>query len=436
MEYLFLPVLMLGGLALVILPVHILPVIALVSFVLIPQKVLAGSDLQLLGPSLIIIAVWLGRRYLMSWRLSLPLPARTERIIVAPQSVATKVLFLLFALVGSATLLWTLAPETSLLWLAYLWIGVAGSIFITDVTDETRLLRIAFPVIGGVLGVYSLVEFGLGRDPLFDSVYEAIGRGDYQHWSSYRADATFAHPLFAGTFFATALVLALGWWLSDGSKVAGFCTVLTGAGLLLTVSRSSIVAGIVGCVVLLIGVSLSATGSVRRRNLWATGIGFGALISIVNVGPLADRLESAEATSSNEGRQSVIDVALESAANHGWIGSGAGTSRSAALPFNFSGLPVESAYLEILISIGVAGLILGSLYFGSVCLDVFRRGDFSGLGAVIAFLVTIGFYNSLDGQRTTFVLLGLVFLVARSGGSSRPSSASNISSSKTHFVGA
>ncbi|WP_225858095.1 O-antigen ligase [Rhodococcus wratislaviensis] len=308
----------------------------------------------------------------------------------------------------------SIVRSTSVGWLWYFLVSLLIPVLVGDLTLEARALRRAIPIVGSIFGAYSTIEFAIERDPIYDSLYFNVGRGDYQHWSSYRADSVFSHPLFAGTFFAIATVVALTAWLEGGRRREIPFAIFCGTGLVLTLSRGAFIATTLALFAVFVGIFLVPKTAARQRMVGAVAGSVIGVLIVSQLGFVQNRLNSAEAASSTTGRGSLLEVSIRAVAQYYWMGSGPGTSRVAAEPFNDVGIPIESGYLELLISLGIVGFLCFIGIAVSVVLSALSRGDLVGLGMSVAFFVSIAGYNSLDGHRSTAILFGLVLIAASS----------------------
>ncbi|KEP72831.1 hypothetical protein HR12_39860 [Microbacterium sp. SUBG005] len=98
-----------------------------------------------------------------------------------------------------------------------------------------------------------------------------------------------------------------------------------------------------------------------------------------------------------------------------WLGGGPGNSLIIAKPYNVRETIIENAYLQLLISVGLPGLLIFCLIFAGGAFWAFRSGSLVGLGAVAAYAFSIGFFNILETSGGSLVLGGLVLLLAWGG---------------------
>ena len=195
-----------------LVPAHILPAVALAAFALIPARILPqDGPIGALPLTTMIIVVWAVRRLLTD-------PAdRQPSAAPAPFRSATRyfaLLFLawsLFALVRSTDL------QASLGWIISFSAGVLLPLAIVTASREAYWIRRVWLMLGATLGAYALIEGALRANPVWGTLFSVLGLSDSQHWSVYRATASFGHPLFAGLFFAVACALAIGVWLQENS---------------------------------------------------------------------------------------------------------------------------------------------------------------------------------------------------------------------------
>jgi len=149
-------------------------------------------------------------------------------------------------------------------------------------------------VVSGVVAAYGILEFSLGYPPLLEKVYSdqnplyfSFGGSKTGFDGAHRVYSTLCHPVYLGLYLVLHLPLAL--WLALESRstwartLGGACFVLMSAALLLTFSRGSWAAFLVG-----LGVYLARKG----RKALVVGLAGVLIVSIavLAISPGARRL--------------------------------------------------------------------------------------------------------------------------------------------------
>ena len=195
---------------------------------------------------------------------------------------------------------------------------------------EARLLKSAWVAAGFVVGLYAVVEVTLQRSPLLAAVYEAIGFTPDRFFAlglpTFRADAGFGHPLWAGAYLTAAAVLGIVGWMQGGHRRDLVFGVGAAAGAVATLSRGAISAIAIGVAA---GIILVALIGARRPWWRIVGIGGwrgfrGGDCAVVRA--THHRIESAGAESSSGIRVTSAEIALADGGSHRGLGTGAGTS--------------------------------------------------------------------------------------------------------------
>jgi polysaccharide biosynthesis protein PslJ len=125
-----------------------------------------------------------------------------------------------------------------------------------------------------------------------------------------------------------------------------------------------------------------------------------------------ERSTSVDGIGSADSRDSLWEITQATANSFGWLGSGAGTSETSSVPFNFKGLPIENSYFQLIISIGVPGCIALALLLLAAYRIMFLERNLPAVGAMSAYLVAIGGFAAIDGARFNLSLLGFLLLIA------------------------
>ncbi len=400
---------------------------ALVATVGTPPGVLPASLPRAATVGFAAVVVWLACRIVDLLRHRGPSGNPTRRRSRSVVVVGTAALALTFWCAVSAAR--STDPRVSIGWVAGFVVGVIAVVVLGRRADATVLAR-TWVVVSVPLAVFAVAESYLGANPLVD----LFGANDPQHWSVYRSHVTFGHPLTAGTFFVGAAALAFfdarwsrGWY----GRVAILASIVSVAAVLTTVSRGSVVALTIGLVA---GVSVGlvrvvVSGRRQSNRPWLSRIEIGtgrtvtrvavvlaitalAVVAVDRSRLLASRLMSRESGRSTEARNTGLEVALDGARRSPWWGTGPGTSQSGVAEVNPTDVTIENSFLQLLLSIGVPGLVLFVTLVTAAVVVACRRGDSGAVAATVAVVVSVAGYNFIDARLGHLVLLGAVLLIA------------------------
>ena len=399
---------LLGGAAVLtmfLLPVHILPAVALVAFALIPSRLLPqDGPIGALSLTTMVIVIWALRRLL-------PIKEDTRTATPpAPFRSATRYFAVLFLAWTLFTLVRSTDLQASIGWMISFSAAVLLPLCIGASTREAYWIRRTWLLLGAWLGAYALLEGLLRFNPIWGGFFTALGLTDHQHWSVYRADASFGHPLFAALFFAVACALAVGIWLQESSKPALAAAVFSGLGLVATVSRGALLSAAIA-----IGFAYAVSLVLRGDKRWGKFALLAVLIVVAVAGlfqfdAFTARNNSLEAELSSYARDLGVSVSLQAADLTGWIGSGPGTSGITGRLFD--DVTIENSMLQLLISIGLPGLILFLLMIGSAIAHALSRRAVGAAAALVAYSVCIAGFNAIDALRPMHLLLGCLLILA------------------------
>lgn len=403
----------LGLIGLFVIPVHALPSIGLVIFSLLPARILPQEGpLAALPIATIVLAIWALRRLLRMHPALTASPPSVSGSSVSGSSglaLAARISGVGFVLWSVFVLSRSVHLQTSAGWLISFTAGAILPLLITDAKAEARLLRQTWLMLGAVLGCYALGEALLGSNPVWGRLYVALGVVDSQHWSVYRAEASFGHPLIAALFFAVTGVLAITQWLTNRSRWPLAAAVISGLALIVTVSRGPLLASAVA-----IGLAYIAVIALRGSKRWSR-VALVAVIGAAGVGFLLsndafqERNSSTEAAVSSQARDVGIWVAVQAAKASDWLGTGPGTSGITGRLFD--SVVIENSLLQLLISVGIPGVVLFLGMIGFAVLAALRRRDVAAGAALVVFTACITSFNAIDALRPVHLLLGCLLIV-------------------------
>lgn len=392
--------------SLLTLPVHLLPMLAFAQYTLgLAHVVSTGLPI---GISASIMIFWAFRRAIVAVGIS------TLKSSQFPRTLEGRKLPMTVPVLAIALMVWmfflsAFAPlkDESIGWIiSFLPVVILPLIF-RDLSLEAKAIRNAWVILGAVLGIYASLEVLFQENFL----YWALGANPSQHWSVYRAEGAFGHPLLFGAFLAVAAVLAFGEWL-DGRRavffVAAFCA---SAGVIATSSRGSLVALFVGVVAAICMVVLRPGRSHKER---AVGLilALGTAIALVlMLTPLLDRWFSEEAERSTVARTEGLELAIFLIKSSNYLGTGPGTSSLAARSAG-STLPIELSPLQALVSLGVPGSLLLLCILFVALHRSFRDRNIVAVSGVATFVVAISGFNYFDDRRSALILLGCILIIS------------------------
>lgn len=373
---------------------------ALAITVLVPVKlqyVISGSWV---APAAVMILIWSAR--------VLAQGPKDERYTTSSRATVLAVAYFLtgwFAILAIAND----STATQVKWAISFVVLVLVPVLIGVSQSEYLALEKCFIVLSACLGFMAVVEFYLEYVPLYSYLYELHNVASVQHWSMYRVESTFGHPLYAGTFFATCSVFSLGLIMARGRHwLTIFSLVGSSLGLALTASRGALLAAVFGIVFVLILLVSSKQSTSRHRAVSYWLVYVIALTAAVLGGSFADRLVSDEAQDSDAGRAAIYAISAEVARSYNYLGAGMGTSEQAVLRSNYIGLPIESSFWQLLVSVGLPGVLLTGALIGMAIIQALRAGHRIAAAILATFVVTVLFYNWVDDLLPQHLFLGIL----------------------------
>lgn len=394
----------------ILMPIHTLPAAALIIYAAIPSKILPNF--------FVFTSLPLGTIVLLVWRIRVAIESARASQPLVPQSKITKTAISLARVLALCFILWSVivalvnnSGTFSWTWLVSFAVAVYAAILPRSAAREAELLMRTWVILGAAAGVYAVTEFALQGSPVFGTLYSVIGAQDSQHWSVYRAEVSFSHPLFAGAFFAVAACIGTIKWLDAGNRGWLVGGALSAAGVVATLSRGSMAATVAG--IALGALILLSTRPQRRRGLRFAVLTTSLLVSAIAVSQIPafqERTTSLEAQLSAGARETGMDVALLAAQSTNFLGSGPASSGATAAQYGT--VVIENSYLQILISLGIPGLLLFIAFLGVAVLAAIRTGNIAGAAGLIAISIALAGFNAIDAVRSMHLLLGLALLVS------------------------
>lgn len=390
-----------GFAACLFMPRHYLLGVALVVFALVPRRLFADTLLEVFSPAVLVILVWLVRGVIA--RLTL---APADRPVVPRYPAVLQVIVLLLMVWLAFSTVISSSPTSSIQWTIGFALGAILVLLSPDLPRSIAFMHGTFAVAGSLLALYAVGEFVLEANPIYDTLYAALGQDQVQHWASYRSSVSFGHPLYAGLFFAMMFGLTLGKRLQGGTVWYLVAAFLAAAGTAVTGSRSALVALAAVLAVTVVPALLTRGRLSIFTRVASVIIILGAGVAVLTLPQIQARFSSDEASDSNATRGTLIDLTLRVAGIYHWIGSGTNTSAEAVRPYNVNYALVESGYLQLLVSVGIPGLLLFTALLGITIIVALRRGLLGAAGMMTAYAVAMAFFNILESSIPSLVLIG------------------------------
>ncbi len=380
------------------IPVRLLPSVTLLATLLLPTEttllphVLVGS-----APGIVPLAVWMIRA-----RSSNRVPSALR--ILALALGAWLVLSQVFA---------PLHTHHSWEWLVAGELAFVLSIIATPSGLKPRDFRALFLTVTTVLGAYALIEgLLLHNNLLFAPLYDHTTWWLGQHKiASYRVSTLLGHPLFNGTVFSAAAVLAAS-DLLEKRRNARFAfarlAILIGA-VLTTHSRGAAIALAAGIFVVILFSRGEWRGQGTRRLVLILSSILGVAFIVV---ALQARNDSSAGQASAATRVAVLTRASETIPRVEPFGAGPGESDTYRtlnqLPGAGPETALENSYAELAVSLGPIGVLLLSILLLAVVIVGIRSGTVTGeAAALFAILVDMASFNAIEGHRPLLILIAL-----------------------------
>jgi polysaccharide biosynthesis protein PslJ len=392
-----------------VVPVHWLPAIALGMFILVPNRITPDGYTLRIPLWGFLIAIWVFRRLLLRSREVGQRENDASRTLVLGWRVLAYVGALVFFLWAAFASLRSDEVQTGFAWLGSIVVCVFLPLLVLDARREAELLRSVWIIGGAIVGAYAVVELLIQSSPIYGTIYRAIGVDDVQHWVLHRSEGSFGHPLLAGTFFSVAAVLGIVAWLSSRRPRDLICGGIAAAAVVATVSRSSMLAlGAAIIFALVVWVLMNPDRPIGKPAFFGV-VGAIAAIAVLNSTPVTARTDSLESVRSAGARETAIGVALRGAEATGWLGSGPGTSGITGRLFDE--VTIENSGLQLLLSVGIPGLLFFSVFLGGVALTALSARDIAAASALLAFGICMVGYNAIDAVRATHLLMGFLVII-------------------------
>jgi O-antigen ligase len=396
---------LLGGmLYLLAMPLSWMPALALAFAALVPAISLQPAGAKFPGIANFILIVWFARMLLSRDRV---------RVRVDALYVVLLALLCVWLVVTTAT---SIAPEMSIIWLSNFLPAIAVPLMIRMDGETARRLASTWITVGAVLAVHACLEWVFQDDLVYGALAQLLGVPSPQHWSAYRPETSFRHPIPAGGFLAATALLALGQAIRLRRPVYVAVGLLASVATVLTQTRGAALGLLVGAVVIMLGWSYRRFPSAPKVRPWVALIMLASAYLGSNFGPLAARSESLEGEGSVEQREVVSQVVLDLAHQTGYVGTGPGTAQRALAAFKTITVPIESSALQLLLAVGAIGAITLLLLLVAAILQGMSNRNLGAAAALASLVVALSTYNAIEAKPGQMIFVGLAILLARSLG--------------------
>jgi O-antigen ligase len=372
----------------VLLPARYLPAMALAVWALVPVTYLPGpvEAVRYLHPSVVTLTIWLVRGA-GRWRAS-------------PGGIPA-VLGLLSVLVASSTGSENL--DRSLSWSLNVLVLLTIPLLAGEqprAEAAVSLLKVMRVVTLG-LAVFAIVEYTQMWNPFAHS-YMIGGQVIGQRWSVYRVQTLLGHPLMNAVFFAVTSTMFLAAAVNFRGRRDWGLAALSLLALWATGSRGGLLALAIGITVFVLAVIFARGASVGTRSAVLLGATLGAgLVATFGWPTVRNSGEGAESMSY---RLDVLERGLTLWRESPWLGTGPGTSQQ-ALEGSGTHLVVESSAVQLLISVGLLGLlVIGGTIVVQMRSSAGRPAGLVAMAVVVAAWTQLATFNALDAIPAVLVL--------------------------------
>lgn len=400
-----------------VIPAHWLPAVAVGAFAFVPIRFVPDNPLLSALPlPAIVMVVWMIRRGMLALSArhsghTMPFGRIRPHQIIVGAILVWLLLSLLFSDFKYTASGWTISFTAAALL----------PLLVRNAAREAEVLRSFMVVSGGIAGTYAIVEGLFRYNFVFTPIYNAMGLSSVQHWSVYRSEITFGHPLWAATFLSIGAAYGIIRWLTDGSKRDLIFGLLAALGVVATVSRGAVLALGLALLTGILCWAFSRVGkSVGRTLLLGIG-GVAGIFAVIQFSGLLERGGSTEAIQSNMARDRAWTLSMDAAARHWPLGSGPGTSSLATAVVDDKTV-IENSGLQFLVSTGGIGLALVLVLIAAAGIASMLRRDYASLAALVAYVVAVAGYNAIDAKRSMHVLFFCVIAMAMYGANNRDQS--------------
>lgn len=370
-----------------VMPVDILLRLSLWTFILVPVAYMSLPIIvsRYLSPAVAVVLV-----------ASVKALTEARPIEFRPSGLRLAVLGSLVIFVG-VSFLSTTDPSRSTLWLISVVICVLGALVLAPSLGPEfwPTARRTYMWIGVLLGAVAAAEFFFSVNPWTDILSAAYSA---REWGVFRTKTTLGHPLFTSLVSVTCLMIAF--FHGDLKRTRlDYCAIVGATtAVILSVSRTGLLALSAGVAVGLATLGYSAH---RRRtgqkwsvlNLIAL-IGIGVVVSFSPL--LAKRSGSSGGVGSADYRVSVLSEAQGLIDENKVFGVGPGAS--SRYFSEKTGLILENSWLQLALSLGLVAAAAIVFCAVALVLSAIRQGRPDVAAALAAVIVSVGGFSVVDNN--------------------------------------
>lgn len=321
--------------------------------------------------------------------------------------------FILFALWGGASLIWSVSPVRTEIEFIQLSLYGLTYYFAAGLDDEWKIKLGRIAVLAG-------------------AALALIGIGEYIFLDAARIRSTFPNENIFGIYVVMLFLIVSGYSIRKSSKILWVCAGILLTALFLTGSRGAMLAGIFGLVLIFFGLKREDALKAVLKTAACILISLILTLGIVKTAPMIQGASSAGSmnslmridgiSSSVRGRLEFWRVAKDLALTKPLNGYGLG-SYSAAYTTQYGGNRwfsryAHNYYLQTISELGIVGFAFFTLFLVLSVYMLFRRLRRQNnppwlpgvLGAIVAFIIHIGLDFSWNFPGVTvlfFALLGM-----------------------------
>ena len=382
-------------------PLRWMPSILLWVFALTPVSVLPGNGITaIFSPALIATAIFFTR----AWAL--------DSSGYSPKMLSGMLLVLL-----AVTTAWSINLYTSIGWAVNFAVLVIGVIWLCTKLEPIAftLLKFNWIAIGSILSVVGIAEHLAGRSlvPYLAQAYLI----DQKYWSTFRITTTLGTPLMNGLFFSSAGALAFALFIRQPRFVYFGAFVLCSVALIFTYTRGSIY----GLAIVVVAIMLISLFHRQVRPAVALGAILVLLIGgVFGLSTVQTRTSTREAAGSAAARDASTEAALVVAERYLWLGTGPRTSHRAqqqvggAIDYD-QNRDFENSYMELLVSVGIAGALAFLLLFAIPLSRAIFAGSIAEATPAMTIGISIFSFNMIEAVIPGLVILGIAIGLACQG---------------------
>ncbi|WP_445166912.1 O-antigen ligase family protein [Mycolicibacterium sp. Dal123E01] len=385
-----------------LVPRNALPAAALWLLVLLPIGYMQIPTLvgRYLMPPVLLIAIWM-LRLALAQRGSLLL-----RIPMRGWLIVASLLVLLFT-----SSVFSVRLDITVAWMIVFLVCVIGPALVGQICfdDVWPTVRWTLACIGLFLGVVAAVDYLIQFNPWTSMYVIKISK-----FSVFRTRTSLGHPLTTSMVASVALAACI--FPTSGTRQWPYwiCAMGTLVAIILSVSRTSVLAvgasALVGMLSALPHATRVATRKGTRRSRLLPLLMAATFIATLTLSPLLNnRNTSEEGISSASVRSELLDVSINLISQHPFLGFGPGASERV---YDYHNQALENSALQLMVSIGLPAFALIVIGFGVIVVGAMRRSRAGVAAGIVAFWASATGFNILDSNTGFYTLLAPLIVCA------------------------